>query len=79
MDGLPAALYTANANHYNELMPLGYLGADNQYYIYNHLHFRIQTKPTEGGFNIVAFAVEPLSIDHDAMSKQEKLLENKLS
>ena len=64
--------------YYSELIPLGYYDSDEQIYLYNHLHFRVETEPSDTGFNIVGFAVEPMSINHEQMAKSEQLLENKI-
>lgn len=79
MDGLPAGVYNNGQISYNNLIPLGFIGLDENLYIYNHLHFRIKTVPSfNGGWNIVGFAVEPVSVNHDQMEKQTKQLENKI-
>lgn len=78
LDGLPAGIYSNGQISYDNLIPLGFIGQDENLYIFNHLHFRIQTAPSFNGWNIVSFAVEPISIDHDQMEKQTKQLDNKI-
>lgn len=59
LDDLPAALKLEkdSQNIYGAPIPLGFKDNEGNYFVYNHLHFSVQTKEIDGGFNIVGFFV----------------------
>lgn len=60
-------------------IPLGVKDNEGNYYVYNHLHFSVQTIDIDDGFNIVGFSVQPMSINHTEMERQENLLASKIA
>ena len=71
LDDLPAALKLEkdSRNIYGAPIPLGLKDTEGNYFVYNHLHFSVQTTEIDGGFNIVGFSVQPMSIDHTEMDR----------
>jgi transmembrane 9 superfamily protein 2/4 len=72
LDQLPVLMRNTRENYVVRGFPIGfkappqYTGSDQvEYYLYNHLKFRIVLATTEsGGYHITGFDVHPVSIDH---------------
>ncbi len=81
LDDLPAALKLEKDSQfiYGAPIPLGLKDTEGNYFVYNHLHFSVQTTDIDGGFNIVGFSVQPMSIDHTEMDRQQNALASKIA
>jgi hypothetical protein len=81
LDDLPAALDLIDSSQllYGAPIPLGFKDGEGHYYVFNHLHFEVQTSGCKNQHNIAAFAVKPMSIDHLEMERQEKALAGKIA
>ena len=70
IDNLPSAAIGLDANgklrkRYAGGFPIGFMSTeDKKTYIYNHVSIEIDYHPYEGGYRVVGFAVEPLSVKH---------------
>eukprot|EP00523_Entomoneis_sp_CCMP467_P007012 CAMPEP_0168735832 /NCGR_PEP_ID=MMETSP0724-20121128/9544_1 /TAXON_ID=265536 /ORGANISM="Amphiprora sp., Strain CCMP467" /LENGTH=652 /DNA_ID=CAMNT_0008783003 /DNA_START=81 /DNA_END=2039 /DNA_ORIENTATION=+ len=46
--------------------PVGFMATDNKLpYVYNHVNINVDYNEYEGGYRVVGFAIEPLSIKHE--------------
>ena len=51
--------------NYEDGIPVGFLGEENQFYVYNHLHMQIKyNKVSEKIKQIVGFEIEPRSVQN---------------
>lgn len=70
IDNMPSAAIGVGKDgkdkkRYSGGFPIGFTAPDtNLPYIYNHANIFLQYHPTEEGYRVVGFAVEPLSIEH---------------
>jgi transmembrane 9 superfamily member 2/4 len=70
IDNLPSAAIGMDINgkekkRYAGGFPIGFIDNDTSTpYLYNHVNIHIDYHKAEGGYRVVAFAVEPLSVKH---------------
>ena len=68
LDRIAAAIHDSkqNATRYDEIIPIGYKDDKGNYFLYNHMDFKIILNKQESKYHIVGFQVEPKSLHYNA-------------